>query len=260
MPDPHSDIDGSTQVLRQEAPALIVTSAGSLEGKILRLDRETQVIGRSTECDLRLDDEFVSQRHAVIRREPFGGVIEDLGSSNGVIVNGEQIDAPMPLRDGDVVRLGNVVFHYVRSGRNVARAEPPRDPAQPLQAPADPQRAREFGVGAQQADAIYQAARDQYIEQQLKLTIAPMRRRARTLLRFGWFLILAGLAIQIGASIAFASEISRIADVRTFEQPDMPFELIVVGFVGGAVFIVGLACVITSLFIRRSARRQEERL
>ena len=260
MSDRHFGIDAPTQVLRQDAPALIVTSAGSLEGQVLRLDRETQVIGRSAACDLRLDDDYVSQRHAVIRREPFGGVIEDLGSSNGVIVNGKPIDAPMPLRDGDVVRLGNVVLHYEHSGRNVARPEPPRAPAQPPEAPADPQRAPEFSVGAQQAGTINQAGRDQYIKQQLKFKIAPMRRRARMLLRLGWFLILAGLAIQIGASIAFASEISRIADTQTFEQPDMPFELIVLGFVGGAVFIAGLACVITSLFIRRSARRQEERL
>jgi hypothetical protein len=75
------------------------------EGRRLVLERDGVVIGRSRECGLRLDDPNVSRRHAAVRPDGDGWVVEDLGSTNGVRVNGRRVQAA-PLRPGDEVMLG----------------------------------------------------------------------------------------------------------------------------------------------------------
>jgi hypothetical protein len=69
-------------------------------------------IGRSRECDVVLDDAGVSRRHAQLRPVPDGWTVEDLGSTNGVRVNGEPIGGVHPLRRGDCIELGSteIVF------------------------------------------------------------------------------------------------------------------------------------------------------
>ena len=47
-------------------------------------------IGRSVECQLSLDDPLVSRRHAVLKLERGDVVVQDLGSRNGVLVNGQK--------------------------------------------------------------------------------------------------------------------------------------------------------------------------
>jgi pSer/pThr/pTyr-binding forkhead associated (FHA) protein len=55
-----------------------------------------------------LDDSNVSRRHAEISPSGQGWLIQDLGSTNGVRVNGRQVDGPHPLESGDRVELGTV--------------------------------------------------------------------------------------------------------------------------------------------------------
>jgi pSer/pThr/pTyr-binding forkhead associated (FHA) protein len=70
------------------------------------------VLGRSREADVTIDDPNVSRRHAEVR--PSGGswTVRDLGSTNGVKVNGRRIQGPQSLKPGDVLELGTarVVF------------------------------------------------------------------------------------------------------------------------------------------------------
>lgn len=65
------------------------------------------VIGRSDECQLALDDPLVSRRHAVLRVTPVSVIVVDLGSRNGVVVNGEKITHEKRLRNGDRVAIGS---------------------------------------------------------------------------------------------------------------------------------------------------------
>ena len=69
-------------------------------------------IGRSRDCDVVLDDAGISRRHAEILPGPDGWTVADLGSTNGVIVNGQQIDGARTLHPGDRVELGSteIVF------------------------------------------------------------------------------------------------------------------------------------------------------
>jgi hypothetical protein len=65
------------------------------------------VIGRSRDCEVVLDDVGISRRHAELRPHPGGWTIEDLGSTNGVLVNGAPISGAQPLAAGDRVELGS---------------------------------------------------------------------------------------------------------------------------------------------------------
>lgn len=71
------------------------------------------VIGRSNEADLRIDDPGISRRHAQISlKESEGGTlvsVADLGSTNGVILDGRPVDSSQ-VRDGSEIRLGNTVI------------------------------------------------------------------------------------------------------------------------------------------------------
>src|SRR3712207_508594 len=75
------------------------------EGKRMLVGQGGAVIGRSRDCDIVLSDPNVSRRHAEIRADARGGwVVHDLGSTNGVKVNGTRVAGSSPLRPGD--RIG----------------------------------------------------------------------------------------------------------------------------------------------------------
>jgi predicted component of type VI protein secretion system len=69
--------------------------------------REGLTIGRGAAAELRLELPEISRAHARIVAAPDGFAIADLGSKNGLAVNGAAVvSAPVPLRDGDVISIG----------------------------------------------------------------------------------------------------------------------------------------------------------
>jgi len=70
------------------------------------LRRGVTVVGRAERCDLVLDDPLVSRRHACFVVESNCATIKDLGSANGVLVNGVRIEESQALVEGDRVALG----------------------------------------------------------------------------------------------------------------------------------------------------------
>ena len=69
-------------------------------------------LGRGFSADLRLEDQSVSRRHAVIVDHGNGARILDDRSANGTFVNGQRV-AEAPLRDRDVIQVGRVTLAYV---------------------------------------------------------------------------------------------------------------------------------------------------
>lgn len=69
-------------------------------------------IGRSRDCEIVIDDSGVSRRHARITPTGLGWSIEDLGSTNGIGVNGRPVRGPQELAPGDRIDLGSteIVF------------------------------------------------------------------------------------------------------------------------------------------------------
>jgi Protein of unknown function (DUF3662)/FHA domain len=91
-----------------DTPAVLVVG-----GRRRKLDDKTVVVGRSSACDIRVDDPNVSRRHAEIRREDGAYWIVDLGSTNGVTVNGERVERAR-LAPDDTVFLGTTEIRFER--------------------------------------------------------------------------------------------------------------------------------------------------
>lgn len=74
------------------------------------------IVGRSPECHVTIEDPLVSRQHARIRFVDGAPLVSDLGSRNGVRVNGERINGEVELKDGDRLRLGTqeLVFAVVK--------------------------------------------------------------------------------------------------------------------------------------------------
>jgi len=70
------------------------------------------VLGRSRDCDIVLGDANVSRHHAEIRPAGEGWTIADLGSTNGVLVNGRRVRGAVPLAAGDQVELGTSTLRF----------------------------------------------------------------------------------------------------------------------------------------------------
>lgn len=70
----------------------------------------TVVIGRGPSSDIVVSDDFVSNSHARFTPTPNGAVLEDLGSTNGTILNNNPVRTPQELRAGDTVRIGTLTM------------------------------------------------------------------------------------------------------------------------------------------------------
>lgn len=91
-----------------DAPYLLVIEPGS--SSIFRLLGQHEVIiGRSTDAGLQLQHSSVSRRHARLLYQDDNLAVQDLGSHNGVLVNGERIHAVRELSSGDVIAMGDVL-------------------------------------------------------------------------------------------------------------------------------------------------------
>ncbi|MBE0477182.1 MAG: FHA domain-containing protein [Coriobacteriia bacterium] len=74
------------------------------------------VVGRSPEADIVIADDFVSSKHArVVLAGGGGAVLEDLGSTNGTLLNGRRVTRSVPLKPGDLIGLGTVELRLERS-------------------------------------------------------------------------------------------------------------------------------------------------
>ncbi len=86
--------------------------ARRLLGVRVALSRREVVLGRDAGCDLVLDAEDVSRRHARVRGDGAGHLVEDLGSTNGTFVGDDRV-VERVLAPGDLVRVGSVVLKYL---------------------------------------------------------------------------------------------------------------------------------------------------
>ncbi len=95
--------------------ASLLIVSGPSEGKYYPLGHQPVVVGRDEGCTIQIVDEYISQQHMQIRFDDVdsGHYVEDLRSTNGVVLNGQEITADTRLADGDAIDLGNsrLVFY-----------------------------------------------------------------------------------------------------------------------------------------------------
>ncbi|AET70134.1 FHA domain-containing protein [Desulfosporosinus orientis DSM 765] len=93
----------------------VLTGAENLtRGSVFKVDGKGLRVGRGKHNDIVLPDHFASIDHAVFRLQKGQTILEDLGSTNGTWVNGEQIHSPVQMVAGDYVKIGSITFQYSR--------------------------------------------------------------------------------------------------------------------------------------------------
>jgi pSer/pThr/pTyr-binding forkhead associated (FHA) protein len=108
-----SDETGSQPLLKsfvaEPAVSVLIRQEGGAE-LVHTLGKRTTV-GRTPDNDIQIDTTFISRHHAVVLASATQCVIEDLNSTNGVLVNGRRVNRQV-LHDGDAVTIGKTEFRY----------------------------------------------------------------------------------------------------------------------------------------------------
>lgn len=90
--------------------AKLIVQTGKLAGKLLVVPTKEVLIGRDEGCYIRMGSPEISRKHCSLRSTPDGILVQDLGSSNGTLVNDSRISGPLLLKGGDRLRVGSAVF------------------------------------------------------------------------------------------------------------------------------------------------------
>lgn len=237
------------------APRLVVSS-GSERGRVLTLVRARSSLGRSDDCELRLDDPMVSRHHAEMICTTEGVLVADAGSTHGTWVNGSRVTGTVELRNGDVVTVGGVRLRY--------------DAAAPTPG-WSPSTGSSFTNNANlTAATINQVGGNQYVLQQrdsFLRDVAATRSRARWLVWIGLGMSVAGYALYGSVVFGMLSSFGRVfssIDSNTEPDPGQLFgqfgsPLIPIGvamaLAGAVLLVVGVVLHIVAAARRRQVER-----
>ena len=92
------------------APTQVVIVEGANEGEAISLDLAPLLIGRGSDAAIRLDDDYVSTRHARIASSGDQWFVEDLGSTNGTYMGSHRLTQPTTIQLGSQVRIGKTTL------------------------------------------------------------------------------------------------------------------------------------------------------
>ncbi len=122
----------------------LVVRRGPQPNQSYELTGDVTNIGRDITNDIVINDREVSRHHLRLMRGSDGYTIEDLGSTNGTFVNGKRLTGATPLKNGDMIGLGETVtlaFEVVRSGQDEATPAPDeqRESQQTVESRSEPE-------------------------------------------------------------------------------------------------------------------------
>jgi predicted component of type VI protein secretion system len=130
---------------------LLVMTAGKQEGKVLEIKLPQFLIGRDPQCHLRPASPTISKRHCALIQRDGKVFVRDFSSTNGTVVNDEPVQGERELHDGDVLKIGPLLFTAkIEAGaaapvKTVAKATigrptpaPPTKGAAPVKQPPGP--------------------------------------------------------------------------------------------------------------------------
>ena len=99
---------------RRGSPTHVLVVEGANAGQRAELSAAPILIGRGPDAAIRLDDDYVSTRHARIATNGEQWFVEDLGSTNGTFLGSQRVTSPVPIAVGTPVRVGKTVVELRR--------------------------------------------------------------------------------------------------------------------------------------------------
>ena len=96
--------------------ACLVQIYGPELGKKVTLQAKETTIGRGSGCEIAVDLDNVSRRHCTVVRNKLGFSLRDEGSTNGTYLNNVQLRREIPLRTGDLLKVGSAIFKFLSGG------------------------------------------------------------------------------------------------------------------------------------------------
>jgi hypothetical protein len=229
----------------------VFSDAASPESRALSTGSLT--IGRGADCDIVLDDQFVSSHHARLDIDTRGVSITDLGSRNGTYVGQEIVKTNHALEPGSEVRVGNSTLRIsaeqptsVGPGIAVHRDAPAVVPQPPAAGTGLGNVGAIADHGDVNLDGYNVAGRDIYLQEGFKLT-TKMRASAKTCIRLGVIVALAGFATFGYFVLTWNSKIfDAVRNSSTDAQPNLPSPYpwlplgLALSFAGIVLVVVGL--------------------
>jgi pSer/pThr/pTyr-binding forkhead associated (FHA) protein len=99
---------------RKGVPGSVTIADGPQAGVGATLTSEPVVIGRGSDCQIRLDDDYSSTRHARVFQSEGEWWVEDLGSTNGTYLDGQRVTRPVPAEIGGSIRIGRTTLNIAK--------------------------------------------------------------------------------------------------------------------------------------------------
>ncbi len=105
------------QKAKEQDPCFIIIR-GNPQGQRFSISHDEMIMGRDPSAEICLSDSGVSRHHAKVLKQKGEVFIEDLGSSNGTVINGKKIKPKIPVRlaKEDMVRMGNWILKFLPAG------------------------------------------------------------------------------------------------------------------------------------------------
>ena len=103
--------------------AYVAVYQGDRAGEMYKLTRGREiVVGRDESCQIMLADEACSRKHGAFVWRDSAWWLDDLGSRNGTLVNGQRMARTRMLEEGDLIRVGNTKLRFTRELAEVSRS------------------------------------------------------------------------------------------------------------------------------------------
>lgn len=99
---------------RENNAAFLAVKKGPDFGSKYDIKAGDTTIGRGAENDIIVNDNFASEKHALVRAENSEYTLYDLASTNGTLLNGDKVVGSRPLNNNDVIAIGDVEFVFYR--------------------------------------------------------------------------------------------------------------------------------------------------
>lgn len=100
--------------VQRPAKLMVVDDKEQLLSQAIFTITDSLAIGRSQYNNITINDSFVSHEHACVSRSKDSYLLADLNSTNGTLVNGQQIKEETVLKDGDLIQIGAVTLKFER--------------------------------------------------------------------------------------------------------------------------------------------------